>query len=51
VLAQNLTVEQFNSLWDSGKEPVCYSGGEAVICDCTDGDAIRGCVRNARQST
>ena len=51
VLAQNLTVEQFNSLWDSGKEPVCYSGGEVVSCDCTDGDAIRGCVRNARQST
>ncbi len=48
--AQNLSVDQFNSIWNNGLTDVCYSGTSVVSCSCTEGNAVRGCVRNAKQS-
>lgn len=47
---QSITVEDFNSIWNNGLSNVCYSGGNVVTCSCTDGNAVRWCVREAKKS-
>lgn len=48
-LAQNLTVDKFNSIWNNGIDHACYSGNSVAACD--PGNPVRGCVKDARQST
>lgn len=48
-LTDGMSVSDFYSNWDSGPTSACYVGNKVVACNCTGGDAVRGCVREAKQ--
>lgn len=50
-LVEGMTVSDFNSIWSDWPSSVCYSWTSVVACNCTGEEAVRGCVKDAKQST
>jgi len=50
-LVEGMTVSDFNSIWSDWPSSVCYSWTSVVACNCTDEGAVRGCVKDSKQST